>query len=288
MTASAAGGVSAAAAALLLCGFTVSPNASAEEQQLPLWELGFGVGALAFADYRGADTGRVYPLPVPYVIYRGRILRADRDGVRGLFFNQDWLELNISVGATTPVSSRDTPARHGMPNLRSTLEIGPSLDFHLWRSADRHVRLDLRVPARTAITIESSPRPIGGFLAPRLNIDFVDIGPGGGWNLGLLAGPLFANRRYHEYFYEVAPQYATVGRPAYDPHGGYAGLETLASVSKRYSGYWIGAFVRYDSLHGAVFTPSPLVRSGSYWATGIGIAWMIGQSSRTVDASERR
>src|SRR6202158_6306779 len=118
MTAPAAGGVSAVSAGLLLlCGFMASANASADAQQLPLWELGLGVGALAFADYRGADTGRVYPLPVPYVIYRGRILRWDRHGVRGLFLNQHWLELNISVNATTPVSSRDTPARRGMPNL---------------------------------------------------------------------------------------------------------------------------------------------------------------------------
>lgn len=273
---------------LAICASVAAGRAFAQEQSLPLWEFGLGVGALAFADYRGADTGHVYPLPIPYVIYRGRFLRADRDGVRGLFLNQEWLELNISVNATTPVSSRDTPARHGMPNLKPTLEVGPSLDLHLWRSADRRVRLDLRIPARAAFTIESSPHSIGGFLAPRVNIDFVDVGGGRGWNIGVLAGPLFADRRYHEYFYEVAPQYATVGRPAYDPQGGYAGLETLVSVSKRFPGYWIGAFARYDSLHGAVFTPSPLVRTGSYWATGIGIAWMIGQSSRTVGADNER
>ena len=59
----------------------------------------------------------------------------------------------------------------------------------------------------------------------------------------------------------------------------------LASLSKRFPRYWLGAFVRRDTLSGASFASSPLVRSDNYWATGIGIAWMVGQSSRMVDAA---
>lgn len=271
---------------LVACGLGFVATAAAAMPQQPLWELGLGVGALAFADYRGADTAHVYPVPVPYLVYRGRFLRADRDGVRERFFKQEVAELSISLNATTPVRSGDTPARQGMPDLRPTVEVGPSLDLHLWRSADRHARLDLRLPARVALTVESSPTSIGWFFAPCVNLDLIDVGRHAGWNLGLLAGPLYAERRYHEYFYGVAPQFASAGRPAYEAQGGYSGSRVIVSLSKRFRSYWIGAFARYDVLGGAAFAPSPLIRADSYWMTGIGIAWMIGESSRMVDASE--
>ena len=93
------------------------------------------MGAVAFEDYRGSDTTHVYPLPVPYVLYNGTFLKADRDGVRGTLFNQDRIELNLSFNATTPV--RSDRERSGMPDLRPTVEFGPSLDLHLLRSDDR-------------------------------------------------------------------------------------------------------------------------------------------------------
>jgi len=63
-------------------------------------------------------------VPVPYFVYRGDIFKADRDGVRAEFINRKYAELNISVNATIPVASSDNRARQGMPNLRSTVEIG--------------------------------------------------------------------------------------------------------------------------------------------------------------------
>lgn len=252
----------------------------------PLWEFGLGIGALALDDYRGADTSHVYPLPVPYIIYRGRFLQADRDGLRGVFLNRDDLEINLSVNATTPVDSSSTRARAGMPDLKPTFEVGPSLDWHWWRSADGSVRLDLRMPLRAAVTVEASPKAIGWFFAPRLNLDLVDIGGRPGWDVGLLAGPLFASRRYDDYYYSVAAQFARLDRPAYAAPGGYAGTQFIASLSKRLPAYWVGAFLRYDDLHGAAFADSPLVHSDSYWTAGVGIAWMIGKSSRMVVTSD--
>jgi outer membrane protein len=265
---------------------TAAAQTGAETVQLPLWEFGLGVGALALNDYRGADTAHIYPIPIPYVVYRGKFLRADRDGVRGVFFNRDAVEINISVNGTTPVESHNTRAREGMPDLKPTVEIGPSIDWHIWRSDERRMRLDLRMPLRMAMTIEDSSRSIGWFFGPRLTLDFLDMGAHSGWNLGMLAGPLFASQRYDQYFYTVAPAYARPDRPAYQAPGGFAGTELLMSLSKRFPRYWVGAFVRYDTLSGASFADSPLIRSNSYWAAGIGIAWMIGKSSRMVEVAD--
>lgn len=261
---------------------SLQPALAAEK---PLWEAGLGIGALRFPDYRGSDESQVYPVPVPYFVYRGDFLKADRDGMRGELFNRRYVEFSISLNATIPVNSDDNTARRGMPDLRSTVEIGPSLDLHLWRSAGENVKLDLVLPIRAPITVESSPQSIGWVFSPRLNVDLQDIGQQG-WDFGFGAGPIFADRKFHDYFYSVAPRFATERRVAYQADGGYSGAHVLTSLSKRFPGYWIGAYLRYDALSGAVFEDSPLVRSHSYWSGGVGIAWMIGQSKRMVESSD--
>jgi outer membrane protein len=244
------------------------------DAQKPVWDFGLGIGAVSFADYRGADTTHVYVLPVPYLYYRGNFLKADRNGIRGKLFRLDWIELNISANATTPV--RRNATRAGMPDLRSTVEIGPSVDLHLWKSADERIKFDVRL----------RPHSIGAVFAPNASIDIKDVAGFQGWYFGALAGPLFADHRYHDYFYTVAPQFATAERPAYQASAGYSGAEFLVALSKRYPSYWVGAYVRHDTLAGAVFESSPLVKRNNYWASGIGMAWIIHQSQRLVDDTD--
>ncbi len=272
------------AALCLLCALAAAAPAAAEE--LPLWELGVGVGGFALPDYRGADQGRGYVLQVPYVVYRGDFLKADRRGIRGELFDTDRIELNISVAASLPVDSSRNAARAGMPDLRPSLELGPSLEFALWRSRDGRSLLELRLPLRAAFTLESSPQGIGWVATPNLNLDLPGRGALAGWNFGLLAGPVYGSRRQHEYFYGVAPEFATPARPAYDAPGGYAGLQFLAAASRRFAGFWVGAFVRADTLSGAAFEASPLLKRDTYVAAGAGIAWVLGVSRERVEAAE--
>ena len=272
-----------ALAAALIVLAALGPRAAWPDEQ-PLWEAGLGAGVLVFNDYRGADTTHVYPVPVPYFVYRGKFLQSDRDGLRGKLLRQDRIELNLSVNATTPV--RNNSARAGMPDLRSTVEIGPSLNWHVWRSAGSRAKLDLQLPARTAFTVEAHPHGIGWFYTPHLNLDLAQHRGPSGWKLGLLAGPLFAQRRYDDYFYSVAPQFATPTRPTYAAPGGYAGTQALVSLTRRFPEYWIGAYLRHDSLEGAAFAPSPLVKRDSYWSGGVAFVWMIGKSQRLVESDE--
>jgi hypothetical protein len=69
----------------------------------PLWEVGVGVVALDLADYPGADERTNYVLPLPFFAYRGDVFKVDRDGVRGLFFKTDAVELDVSLNASVPV-----------------------------------------------------------------------------------------------------------------------------------------------------------------------------------------
>ena len=253
----------------------------AHAQEEPLWEAGLGVGALVFPDYRGSDEVRAYPIPVPYFVYRGEFLKADREGMRGQLFDREHAELTISLNATIPVQSDNNEARAGMPDLDSTIEIGPSLDLHLWKSDDERIQVDLVLPLRVPITVDKSPRTIGWIFSPRVNLDIQNL-YASGWDFGVGVGPLFADRKYHDYFYSVRPEYATDVRPAYEARGGYSGSHLIASLSKRYPKYWVGAFVRIDALQSAVFDNSPLFKSRDYVSGGIGIAWMIGRSKRMV------
>jgi len=276
----------ARALSLAACCMAAGLGLSAHAEQKPLWEAGLGIGAVTFPDYRGSDRTQTYVLPVPYFVYRGEFLKADRNGVRGRFFDSDRVELNVTMNASAPVDSRDNPARQGMPDLKPTVEIGPSLDLTLWRAGDRRAKLDLRLPLVTGVTLEGSPRSTGVSFTPRLNLDLQDPAGMAGWNLGLVAGPVFGDRRQHEYFYSVAQQYATPDRHAYEARRGYAGAQFLVAVSKRYPSYWVGGFLRYDTLSGAVFNDSPLVKRSNYLAGGIAMAWIIGESSRMVDVSD--
>jgi MipA family protein len=271
--------------AAVVTALALLPVVAAAEEK-PLWEAGLGVGALVFPDYRGSDEIKAYPVPVPYFVYRGPFLKADREGVRGELFDRKYVELSISVNATIPVRSEDNAARRDMPDLRPTIEVGPSLDVHLWRSADERMKLDLVMPLRVPVTIESSPESLGWIFSPRLNLDIEDVAGYTGWSFGAGIGPLFAADRFHEYFYSVAPRFATAARPAYEADGGYSGTHVLASLSKRFPKYWVGAYVRYDMLSGAAFDDSPLVKRKSYLAGGVGIAWMLGESKRRVETDD--
>jgi outer membrane scaffolding protein for murein synthesis (MipA/OmpV family) len=273
-----------ACAALAALAGTGAVRAQSETE--PLWEAGVGVGAVDFPDYRGSSQSRVYALPVPYFVYRGKFLQADRRGVRGVFMDTERVDLNLSVGASLPVDSSRDRAREGMPDLRPTVEFGPSLEFRLWEDDDRLARIDLRMPLRGAVTIERSPRFIGGEFFPHLNLDLLDPWGHAGWNLGLAAGPVFTDGRYNRYFYEVPAQYATAERPAYTPGAGFAGTQFLVALSKRYPRFWVGAFARYDRLNGARFEASPLVTSKGYFAAGFGISWIVGESSQRVPVTE--
>jgi outer membrane scaffolding protein for murein synthesis (MipA/OmpV family) len=263
--------------ALLALSLTPIPIRANE---VPLWEGGAGVAVIDFPDYRGSDERNTYVLPIPYFVYRGKILKIDREKVRGLLFKTDRVELDVSLSGSVPVKSSDNEARQGMPDLDPTLEIGPALNLALHRSAGNKAVLELRLPVRPVIDIHAEYQ--GYVFQPQLNLDVNDPAGYTGWNLGLLAGPVFADGRYHQYFYGVDPADATATRPAYTAHGGYAGSQFIAALSKRFPNYWVGGFVKWDSLHGAAFEDSPLVRDSHNFTAGLAISWIFSRSKTMV------
>jgi outer membrane scaffolding protein for murein synthesis (MipA/OmpV family) len=265
--------VLAAALALGAVAVTLSSPARADQ---PLWELGFGAGYLRLPQYRGSSESHNWLLPVPYFIYRGNVLRADRNGTRAVLFDGERIDFDLSIAASAPVSSDKAAARQGMPNLSPTIEVGPRLNVSLARGPGWKV--DLRVPVRAVVVLRAQPRSVGWGASPVINLDL----DWSGANVGLQTGPLWGDRRLHGYFYDVAPAYATVARPAYTARGGYAGWQATAALSQRVGLLWLGGFVRHDSLAGAAFADSPLVKRQEQWAVGFGMAWVFATADQRV------
>lgn len=263
----------------------------ASAESLPLWEAGGGATVLRFPHYRGSEQTRNYLLPVPWFVYRGKVVRADREGLRAHLFDTDRVELDLSVNGSVPVNSNRNRARAGMPDLKPTLELGPVLNLHLWRDGPTQdqssTQLTLRLPVRSVLTYrDGQPRDAGWVATPQLNFDLrlpAGAPESDRWNLGALVGPLYGSRRYHAYFYDVAAPFATAHRPAYAASGGYAGWQAIVGLSRRKDRWWVGGFIKYDSLRDATFVDSPLVTTRSHTSGGIALAYIFTQSAQRAD-----
>jgi MipA family protein len=266
---------------LILLIFLSPVKALCEEK--PLWELGVGLAALQIPDYRGSDQNRRYLLPYPYFVYRGDVLRVERERISGRIFETDRLLLDISFNGSVPVKSSDNPDRRGMPDLDPTFEVGPSLSITLLEDRDDRYKLKLTVPVRAAFSTDfSSVRHEGWVFHPRLNFEKADIIPGSGVNMGLSAGPMFADQGYHRYYYTVDPAFATSLRAPYAAGGGYSGSTFTIGLNKMLSPFILNAFVSMDYLKGAIFEDSPLVKTQSSWMCGLTVSWIFLKSDERV------
>lgn len=267
---------------LFILAIFFSPAPAASEEK-PLWELGVGLAGLRLPDYRGSDQYSYYLLPYPYIIYRGDILRVERERISGRIFETDRVLLDVSLNGSVPVKNTDNPDRRGMPDLDPTFEVGPSLNITLLEDRQDRYKLKLTLPVRAAFSTDfSSVRHEGWVFHPRLNFEKAEIIPGSGLNLGLSTGPMFADRGYHRYYYTVDPAFATAVRSPYDARGGYSGSTFTVGLNKKLTPFILNAFVSLDYLKGAVFEESPLVKTDSSWMCGFTVSWIFLKSSRMV------
>jgi outer membrane scaffolding protein for murein synthesis (MipA/OmpV family) len=219
-------------ASLLLAAAALPTTAlqpSAQETRRPLLEAGVFVGGGLLPGYPA--TGRSDPRAValPWVIYRGEILRSDERGLRGRVFRSGDLELTLNANGALGSQSDGGGVRGGMADLDPMGEIGPSLRWVAWRDTARLRRIVLETPVRAAFTT-----------------DFTRI----------------RHRGLMDYWYQVKPAEARPGRPSYDAAGGYLGLRLQASyrlpVTDR---IWLTVGGRVENFSGATNADSPLFRS---------------------------
>jgi outer membrane scaffolding protein for murein synthesis (MipA/OmpV family) len=250
---------------------------------MPLWEAGAGLSALSLPEYRGSRGQVNYFFPLPYLVYRGEIFRVDRKGIYGFLYQSESVSVNISVDGGAPVRSGLSSARSGMSELDPVLQVGPSVELCLLSDCLGDRSLQFKVPVRAVYGVDFPHfRGNGWVLNPQLNLDFKNVGSPG-WNTGMAIGPLWAAERYHDYYYEVGPEHRITGlRPVYDAPGGYSGTLLILSVTRRFPDHWVGIFLRYDNLSGAVFEESPLVKTRHAFTAGLGFSWILDKASTLV------
>jgi len=252
-----------------------------DEEGKAKWEFGLGMGALVLPHYRGSNQETLLVSPVPYIRYHGKRLRVNREGARFYFYESDRVKVDISPAFALGVNSDDNDARTGMPDLKSIFEIGPRVQFTLYRSDDKNLRFRFSIPVRTATATDfQSTENIGWVIAPFLQLRYFTDG----WESAIAAGPVWADNTYHDYFYKVSPEYATANRPAYEASSGYSGSRVTATLSKRFEKVFFGFFAKYDQLDNASFIDSPLIRQKNSFALGVVLSWVFKSSTQAAHA----
>jgi len=244
---------------------------AAPAPDLPLWELGLFGGAASTPAYPGADDRSARGLVLPMFIYRGKVLRADRSGVSARLFDSERVDLDLGFALSLPARSNDVEARSGMPNLHSLLEFGPRLKILLSEpKASNRVRLEL--PFRAPFELGNGFKRQGLVFEPRMV--FETEASDQQWQADANLGVVFGNARLNQYFYEVAPQYATASRPAYEAKGGLMMTRLGVSLSHRLTPDWrIFGFTRYENYTHAANRGSPLFCQNSGLSLGVGFTW---------------
>lgn len=247
--------------ALLCC--LVAPTAAASEDPATdaLWELNIAAFGRHGPSYPASEDTQTDFIPLPFPVYRGTFFRLGDDTdspMRGRVFRTDRIKLDIDFDLVFGSDSDDIAARNGMPDLDLLLEVGPELELQFvdrgWLAADAFLAL----PVRGAFSWDGlDPSFEGLVFAPELKFtrDFGEKNH----QLKLRVTPSFASDGYMDYYYEVAPDFATADRPAFASGGGYLGTEIALSlrwpVARRLE-LWGG--IRQGFYGGAKNEDSPL------------------------------
>lgn len=254
----------------VIFSFLFSGTAWAEP--LPRWEFGVALGGQVLNDYRGSKENQLQVYPIPFLVYRGDFLKADRNGVRGEFLANDKIELNLSGETSLNGQSADNELREGMPELESAFELGPSININL-TGENFSNGWQLRLPLRVVVTAgESGVHHRGYNFNPRFTYTKPDLF--GDWRGKFNIGALYGSESYHDYYYTVADRFVTEDRVRYQAEAGFSGYYFKSSISRRKGDFWYGLSVRYDNLSGASFEDSPLVETKDYYAISFAIAWI--------------
>jgi outer membrane scaffolding protein for murein synthesis (MipA/OmpV family) len=251
---------------------TVEPS----EHDLPLWEAGVGAAVFSTPAYPGSDQRTARTLALPYLLYRGKVLRADQQGVGARLVNTDRVEFDVGFAASLPAHSNDVAARRGMPDLGTLVEFGPRVKWHVADFGEQG-KLRVELPLRAVIEARGGLQRQGWTMEPRLVWERREQDR---WTLEAQLGALFGDRRIHGYFYDVDRQYATPDRPEYHAGSGLMLVRTGLFGTYRLNPDWrLFGFVRYDSYAGAANRDSPLFKKNTGASAGIGFAWTFARSS---------
>jgi outer membrane protein len=247
----------------------------------PLWEaglLGFGITQPA---YPGSEERVSRLLGLPFLIYRGKYLRAERGNVGLRALKTPRTELDLGFAATLGSPSSDIAARHGMTNLGTLVEFGPRLKINLGDLADISRDSRFQFPLRQVIDVSH------GFVARGVAFEpqwVRDTRLPRHWLVSTELGMLFGDTTLADTFYGVSPADATPTRSSYTARSGLFALRAGLFVSHAASPDLRFFYsVRIESLAGAANRDSPLVRRRLGWGGMVGFILTMAHSEQPAE-----
>lgn len=254
---------------------TVAPAAPGSVTETSLWTAGLFLVAGSHPAYPGADHRVQSARLLPFVTYRGPVLRVEGGSAGLRTLRTPRYELDFSAAGSFGSGGSDVKDRAGMPSIGTLAEIGPSLRINLGdldRGRER-TPLRLALPLRAVFDVSRDFDYVGVAFAPRLSYT---VPLTADWRLTTYAEVLAGNRQLTDLFYGVAPVYATATRPTYKADAGLIASSLGASVSRALGekGEWrIGAFAGLQSVAGAANEDSPLVGRKLDGRVGLTLSW---------------
>ncbi len=263
-------------AVLVLAAIACAPAWAQSPADLPLWEVGGIAVGVSQQAYPGADQQVNRALALPYVVYRGEVLRADRDTVGLRAFKTPTFELDVGLGGALGASSDRVDARQGMRDLGTLVELGPRLKWNLG-AAPGGGRWRAEFPLRATFDLSDGAAHRGWSFAPEL---VYERRSNSGWAYSASVGAIVADRQLAGTFYDVSAAEATLLRPAYTARSGLVGWRLGTTVSRNLGPDWrLFGFARLDSVAGAANQGSPLVRKTTGATVGVGLTYTWMRSS---------
>lgn len=273
----------AALIAALLIGQSATAQSLAQPEQFipqparPRLELGAAAGFFYLPDYPGADESHMRILPVPFLIYRGDVVRSDREGgVRTRFYRTKKFEVDLSFDAAFPVNSEDNKARQGMEDLNWIGEVGPRFIYHVFQTnlSKLDFYLPIRVVASTDFTrIDNRGAVINPEFAYRHSAFARDV------SIAAYLGVTLASQRLMDYFYTIDPQFATSVRPQYQAKAGELSTNSSFFLVKELP-HKITLFTgsSWNFYGNAKNRSSPLLKDRETVSYSVGIVWRFFES----------
>lgn len=265
-------------------GSVAAQQAQPAQQPQPLWEAGVAAFGVSTPAYPGSSDRSARVLPLPFLIYRGEVLRSDQGGIGARLFKSERVEFDVGFSGALPAHSKDVAARAGMRDLNTLVEFGPRVKI-LLASPTATSRVRLELPLRAVMEIEGGVRRQGTTFEPKLSYELRGADPRWGYDVSVAA--VFADRRLNRYFYEVAPVYATATRPAFQADAGLVLTRVGVSTTYKFNeDVRLFGFVREESYRGAANADSPLMKRRSGASAGFGFTWTLGRSATLAKSAQ--
>lgn len=245
----------------------------------PLWEIGIGAVAASQPAYPGSATNTNQVSALPFVIYRGDVVRAEQGNVGLRALKTPRYELDVGFSASLGSSATDVPERIGMRDIGTLVEFGPRLKINLGDVSQGRSGIRLDLPVRGVFDLNDSFTNRGISFEPQLSFD---VALPGGWRGGVGLSAVFGTQKLNETFYTVTAAEALATRPAYSAQGGLLSTRASFGASKKLTPDLRAlGFVRLDSVASGANSSSSLITKNSGASIGIGLAYTFGRSSMT-------